>query len=185
MSAPGSGGDAHVPVHRARLFPLPYLDSPCPPPGLSALQRRRFSKRRTIAAVTNHCILALNRLYSSPSFSSFSSVSPDNQHQPRCAAPSAAQHRLLDHVRQQCEAFVATAYIEGAPNSGVAFGRDIAQRITAASRQACWWAPVGDEPAPPKHTVSGEQQNPRRARCSPLPLSAGQHASHVAAGILL
>jgi hypothetical protein len=69
-------------VHRARLFPLPYLEQYCKPPSRSARVRYKYRVKQHINRVTNRCIFTLNRLYVGmaappPPSSSFSScVSP-------------------------------------------------------------------------------------------------------------
>jgi hypothetical protein len=130
--APGGG----LFVHRARLFPLPMLHHACPPPCLdSARVRRRVRVRHTIVTVTNRCIFALNRLYSSTSFVHTHPPShpfpsqPDipptepaaalgsgaahmymHMHMtPASSTPSAAQLRMLTALRQRCATFVITA----------------------------------------------------------------------------
>jgi len=112
-------------VHRARLFPLPPLASVVRPSCCaSARTRRRFRVHRTIAAVTNSCIAALNRLYHtppvrpSPSPPSVSSRrQPDNESSIPFAAPSAGQLRVQCHLRERCAAFVlkARAWCQSAP----------------------------------------------------------------------
>lgn len=101
--------------HRARLFPLPLLVAAARPPGRSSCERARFrfKLQRTIVAVTNRSICALNRLYSIPS--SPTKSQPDNRPQPSCSccrpsdAPSAAQQRIVAHIRERCAAFILTA----------------------------------------------------------------------------
>jgi hypothetical protein len=100
--------------HRARLFPLPLLAAVVRPPCTSSARVRfRFRVQRTIAAVTNRSICALNRLYSSPI--QFSSSQPDKHHSSSCsccrpsASSSAAQLRVLAHLRERCASFVLTA----------------------------------------------------------------------------
>jgi hypothetical protein len=100
--------------HRARLFPLPLLAAVVRPPCTSSARVRfRFRVQRTIAAVTNRSICALNRLYSSPI--KFPPSQPD-KHSPfscSCCRPSAsssaAQLRVLAHLRERCASFVLTA----------------------------------------------------------------------------
>ena len=111
MSAAAQGV---VSQHRARLFPLPLLAAVVRPPcTTSARVRFRFRVQRTIAAVTNRCICALNRLYSSPT--KFSSSQPDKLSSSSCsccrpsASSSAAQLRVLAHLRERCASFVLTA----------------------------------------------------------------------------
>jgi hypothetical protein len=111
VSAAAQGGAAFQ--HRARLFPLPILVVAARLPGIpSARSRYRFKLQRTIVVATNRCVCTLNRLYSSPSFHSFSSE-PDNHSSCSCCRPSAsssaAQLRVLAFLREQCAAFVLTA----------------------------------------------------------------------------
>jgi hypothetical protein len=98
--------------HRARLFPLPLLAAAARPPGQSSCERSRFrfKLQRTIVAVTNRCICSLNRLYSVPSFPHMSQ--PDNFSCSCCrpsVSSSAAQLRVVAHLRERCAAFVLTA----------------------------------------------------------------------------
>ena len=117
-SSAAQGGLSTILHHRARLFPLPYFPPAWKPPCGSARNRKRFKMAHTITAVTNRCLLSLNRLYDSspsaplPSFiSSYpSSVQPDNSFCPSRSSPqsstSAGQLRALTHIRDQCSVFV-------------------------------------------------------------------------------
>lgn len=113
-------------VHRARLFPLPSLQPVAYPLSSSARVRHRFQFRRAIVELTNRCIHSLNRMYVSPlSLASVPyppplrphpSSQPDNQpFSSSCSLslapspPSAVQHRILVHLRDQCAAFALHA----------------------------------------------------------------------------
>jgi len=115
MSAVAQGGATFH--HRARLFPLPILAAVTRPSCTSSARARfRFRLQRTIVAVTNRCICTLNRLYSSP-IQFFSPSQPDihSPSSPSCsccrpsASSSAAQLRVLAHLRERCASFVLTA----------------------------------------------------------------------------
>ena len=153
-----------LPHHRARLFPLPFLPSACRPPCHSARNRHRFKVKRTIVAVTNRCIFALNRLYSSPSFQlrhpphrPFPSQ-PDIPFSVRCpsvapesissssSAASAAQSRVLAHLRERCASFVTTVRA-WCSHSGSA--RDIVAEVTADHMISAVWEAAADASASP------------------------------------
>lgn len=111
-------------IHRARLFPLPFLSATCKSSVGSARSRYRAKVATMITSITNRCILTLNLLYhpayatnmshtttlppfvlnesdNNSSFNSFPSFSS-----PFC---SSSQFRLLSRIRTQCATFVLTA----------------------------------------------------------------------------
>ena len=121
-------GDAPAFHHCARLMPLPHLASLARPPSLhSARSRHRFNVQLTIQACTNSLICTLNRLYHCPStLTSHPPSQPDNLHCTRCQpslTTSAAQHRVLDQLRDRCARFVLKARTWSAPTGST--DRDI------------------------------------------------------------
>ena len=107
-------------THRARLFPLPALAAVACRSGISSQRaRHRLRLRRTVVAVTNRAICTLNRLYTAPSIHPLSTFpfnkpsQPDKTFSCFCCRPSdhssAAQLRVLSHLRERCAAFVLTA----------------------------------------------------------------------------
>src|SRR5665648_155145 len=108
--------DGAVFQHRAQLFPLPLLAAVARPSHTSSQGVRfRFKLQRTIVAVTNRAICALNRLYfpSHHVSSHFTSQPDNNSLSCSCCRPSAdssaAQLRTLAYLRQQCRTFVLKA----------------------------------------------------------------------------
>lgn len=155
MSSAALGGSAWTPSHRAGLFPLPQLQTLRQSPinaSRSARVRTRQQLRRSISAVTNRCVDALNQLYSNTSppettplyssSSSFSSFPSRSFHQSDkrtsvvsnsnstfgtsiAAPPSHAQQRLLDNVQQRCAAFVSSVRAASSKTSTIASSCDV------------------------------------------------------------
>jgi hypothetical protein len=152
--------------HRARLFPLP-LFAPVARPlcTASARTRLRFKVQRTIVNVTNRSICTLNRLYSSPSLVPFSCSSQPDNHILSCsccqpsASPSAAQLRVLGHLRDRCAAFVSKARA-WVPHSACDIGTSALDLVRSISSAALM------QPHPPS-TVQPRLQDPLLAAGSP------------------
>ena len=102
MSHAGSGG-----APRARLFPLPLVETAERRPARSARSRQRCKVHAAAVGIANATINTLNHMYSSPPHSS----SPDITHSfssPRSsqAPSSAAQQRVLAHLLERSWDFV-------------------------------------------------------------------------------
>ena len=122
--------DGESQAHRARVFPLPYLQL-CKPSCSSARNRARFRLQCIVVTVTNRCIETLNRLYAAPSFlhshldphatPPLVVIPPLPRHQSvttssslfkSSANCSASQFRLLVELRRRCSAFALKARTE-------------------------------------------------------------------------
>ena len=116
-------------THRARLFPLPFVQPVCKSPSGSARVRHRYSIGRVVVTLTNRAVATLNRMYDAPSSMippALSPVPPSSSDNTNSAAPaaSAAQLRLLARVREQVAAFVkkTRAWRHHGPTRGISEG---------------------------------------------------------------
>jgi len=179
MAASTQGGAF---VHRARLFPLPFLPFACPPPCSSSHRNRvREKVKRTIVAVTNRCIFTLNRLYSPPSFTaahppvplshSHYKSQPDTSTSSAAARSSAAQLRVIGLLKDRCASFVTTARIWCSHLGSACVG---VTETTAVHILDAVWEDAASAFSPPTHTKhSTDDSCSSSAGYSPLiPLSS-------------
>lgn len=150
-------------MHRARLFPLPFVQPVCKSPSGSARVRHRYSIGRAIVTLTNRAVATLNRMYDAPSSRLSPSLSPlppsSSSDIALSAAPvaSAAQLRLLSCVRKQVAAFVkkTRAWRHPEPTRGISEGlpanalASLLSTVIDGSRTSTSPSPAAD-PTPPE-----------------------------------
>jgi hypothetical protein len=159
-------------IPRARLFPLPLVAATVCMASLgSARNRARLAARRLTVSITNRCISTLNSMWQAeragraPLFIH----SPDDQPDTSSISPSfisAAQSRLLEHLRRQCSTFAASARIGAAECGGPGCDND-AKDLFRAALSSC-------------ETEPGEAQTPhKKARPSrwKAPFEHHKHAT--------
>jgi hypothetical protein len=114
VSSRASGVWAHK-ARRAGLFPLPQLAVRQTPSASSARVRTRQQLRRTVTAVTNRCIDALNRMYHTSSLSSCT-LSPPSAGPHPASVPRSPHHQSDNRTSKFAVSSSNTAVRAAAPH---------------------------------------------------------------------
>lgn len=179
MSHSGSGDLSavhHHPHPHRRLFPLPFFTPIGRSPSRSARVRYKRKMQREVIAVTNRCILTLNRMYSNhtplpPQDCNLTSMHPHiNQHasnmysmHPSCTMPTCASPASY----QSCNNFDVTRH---------SFSRYQPDNISSTSSCARRQSPCDF------HTSSTRVRMPSHASCARLPWLLGSTLCLLSAG---